>query len=151
MWRRALYHSRPLSRYLSQVSSSTELQISERCAAQLKAIAQARSMTVALRVQVDGGGCSGFQYAFSVENIGESSNEQNEDKSPADKGGRPEEKDLIFREHGAEVRVDPISFEFIKGAKVDYEEELISSSFRVVDNPNSEQTCGCGTSFAAKM
>ena len=56
--------------------------------------------------------------------------------------------DRVFEKDGAVVLVDSVSFEFLKGATVDYSEELIRASFQVVDNPNTEQGCGCGTSFA---
>ena len=86
-----------------------------------------------LRIAVDGGGCSGFQYAFSLD---------------ADAGVGP--RDFIFEKKGARVVVDDVSFEFLKGATVDYVEEMIKSSFAIAENPNSDGSCGCGVSFAAK-
>jgi iron-sulfur cluster assembly accessory protein len=86
-----------------------------------------------LRVAVDGCGCSGFQYAFSLE---------------VDSGVSP--KDLVFERDGARVVVDDISFEFVRGATIDYVEEMIKSSFAISNNPNSDGSCGCGVSFAAK-
>jgi len=86
-----------------------------------------------LRVAVDGGGCSGFQYAFSLD---------------ADAGVGP--RDFVFEKQGARVVVDDVSFEFLKGATVDYVEEMIKSSFAIAENPNSDGSCGCGVSFAAK-
>lgn len=56
----------------------------------------------------------------------------------------------VFEHGGARVAVDPVSFGFLKGATVDYSEELIRASFVVRDNPNSDTSCGCGSSFAAK-
>jgi iron-sulfur cluster assembly accessory protein len=121
------------------------LRVTERCAARLRALEAQRNVPVALRVAVDGGGCSGFQYAFEVEEL-PSVGAGAEERKPENKN------DMVFgTEQGAQVRVDPVSYAFIKGASVDYIEELISSSFRVVDNPNSEASCGCGTSFTAKM
>ncbi|XP_066550582.1 iron-sulfur cluster assembly 2 homolog, mitochondrial [Amia ocellicauda] len=85
-----------------------------------------------LRVQVEGGGCSGFQYKFIVESI------KNED-------------DRVFEQSGVQVLVDQDSLEFIKGAMLDYSEELIRSSFQVVHNPQAEHGCSCGTSFSVKV
>ena len=84
-----------------------------------------------LRVAVDGGGCSGYQYTFSL------------DTTPAP-------RDRVFDVGGARVVVDEISFEFVKGSTVDYVEEMIRSSFAIADNPNAESGCGCGSSFVAK-
>ena len=86
-----------------------------------------------LRIAVDGGGCSGFQYAFSLD---------------ADAGVGP--ADVVFERDGARVVVDDISLEYVRGATVDYVEEMIKSSFAIVENPNAQSGCGCGTSFAVK-
>lgn len=84
-----------------------------------------------LRVSVEGGGCSGFQYNFTLDDI------QNPD-------------DRVFEKEGIKVVVDEVSYGFVKGATVDYIEELIRSSFMVTTNPNAEGGCSCGNSFAAK-
>jgi iron-sulfur cluster assembly accessory protein len=89
-----------------------------------------------LRVVVDSGGCSGFQYVFNMYN--------------KDKDEYITEDDMEFGRDGAKVIVDSGSFEFIKGATVDFEQELIRSAFAVVNNPLSESACGCGSSFAVK-
>jgi iron-sulfur cluster insertion protein len=81
-----------------------------------------------LRVSVSGGGCSGFQYGFSLDA------EQNDD-------------DLLFEKNGIEVVVDQTSLDFLKGSQVDFVEDLIGSYFSM-NNPNATSTCGCGTSFA---
>mmetsp|Transcript_14014 Transcript_14014/g.20955 ORF Transcript_14014/g.20955 Transcript_14014/m.20955 type:complete len:155 (+) Transcript_14014:99-563(+) len=86
-----------------------------------------------LRLAVDGGGCSGFQYAFSMES---------DDTLSSD--------DKVFTKDGATVVVDESSFELVKGSTVDYEQELIKNAFAVVNNPQSESACGCGSSFALK-
>ena len=85
-----------------------------------------------LRISVEGGGCSGFQYKFEMDN----NNLQDDDK--------------VFGRDGHEVVVDETSFEFIKGATIDYEQEMIRSAFAIVNNPQSESACGCGSSFALK-
>jgi len=84
-----------------------------------------------LRVSVDGGGCSGFQYAFTFET-------------------EVQEGDRTFEKDGSKVVVDDISLSFVKGATVDFTTELIRSSFQITENPNVESGCGCGASFAPK-
>tara|TARA_B110000444_G_C18765411_1_gene559727 strand:- start:816 stop:1184 length:369 start_codon:yes stop_codon:yes gene_type:complete len=81
-----------------------------------------------MRVAVEGGGCSGFQYIFKFDT------ERNND-------------DLVFEKNGVEVVVDEISLELITGGRLDYVEELIGSYFQIA-NPNASSSCGCGTSFS---
>ena len=81
-----------------------------------------------LRVAVEGGGCSGFQYEISVDSD-------------------IKENDLILSENDCRVVIDPISLEFLSGAIIDFKEELIGSKF-VIENPNATSSCGCGTSFS---
>lgn len=80
-----------------------------------------------LRVFVTGGGCSGFQYGFSF------------DESQ-------DEEDTIIERDGAILLVDPMSYQYLVGATIDYQEGLQGSQF-VVQNPNASSTCGCGSSF----
>ena len=84
--------------------------------------------TKCLRVAVEGGGCSGFQYDIKLEEI-ESDN------------------DTVFKKFGAKVVIDSVSLEFLTGATIDYSEEIIGSKF-VIKNPNATSSCGCGTSFS---
>lgn len=81
----------------------------------------------ALRVAVEGGGCSGFQYRFTLDD--------------------PREDDLVLSEAGETVVVDPVSLPFLSGATISFSEELIGARF-VIDNPNASSSCGCGTSFS---
>ena len=81
-----------------------------------------------MRVAVEGGGCSGFQYTF---------------KFDTQKNG----DDLVFSKNGIEVVVDEVSLELVHGGTLDYVEELIGSYFQVT-NPNASSSCGCGTSFS---
>ena len=81
-----------------------------------------------LRVFVTGGGCSGFQYGFSFEDL------QGEDDTP------------VSRE-GVTVLIDSLSYQYLVGSTVDYEEGLMGSKF-LITNPNASTTCGCGASFS---
>ena len=81
-----------------------------------------------LRVAVEGGGGSGFQYEISMDSD-------------------IKENDLILSENECRVVIDPISLEFLSGAIIDFKEELIGSKF-VIENPNATSSCGCGTSFS---
>ena len=106
--------------------------LTDACVERLKVIlSDSDGGATALRVGVDGGGCSGFQYTFSL-----------------DTSSQP--GDRVFERAGARVVVDDISFDFLKGSTVDYQEEMIKSSFAIAENPNAESGCGCGTSFSAK-
>lgn len=82
-----------------------------------------------LRVSVEGGGCSGFQYGFRLD---------------AEQAG----DDLVFGRDGVGLLVDPVSMQFLEGAQLDYVEKLAGAHF-VIRNPNAKATCGCGTSFTA--
>ncbi|MFA3917938.1 HesB/IscA family protein [Ruegeria hyattellae] len=81
----------------------------------------------ALRVAVEGGGCSGFQYDIALD-------------APAD-------DDLVLEGQGEKVVVDSVSLPFLENAVIDFSEELIGARF-VIDNPNATASCGCGTSFS---
>ena len=104
-----------------------------------------------LRVYVDAGGCSGFQYKFELEN------EQSDDE---DEGIDPDEDITIhcstFKDQAtdteikARVIIDTSSLDYLRGSKVDFVREMIRSSFAIVGNPLSESACGCGSSFAVK-
>lgn len=91
-------------------------------------IAEDDNSGMMLRVSVSGGGCSGFQYGFTLD-----------DERHAD--------DVIFGRDGATVVVDEISLELLKGSEIDYVENLMGSYFSV-RNPNAASTCGCGSSFS---
>ena len=80
-----------------------------------------------LRVYVQGGGCSGFQYNFAL------------DDAQLD-------EDLVVEKGGAKVLIDPVSLDFLAGAEIDFTDDLIGQAFKV-NNPNATASCGCGTSF----
>lgn len=81
-----------------------------------------------LRVFVTGGGCSGFQYGFTFDEV------SNED-------------DTVMEKNGVTLLIDPMSFQYLVGAEIDYSEGLQGSQF-VIKNPNATSTCGCGSSFS---
>ena len=83
---------------------------------------------VKLRTFVQGGGCSGFSYGFTLDE------EQNED-------------DFVIDNNGIVVLIDSMSMQYLQGATIDYKEELMGSSF-TINNPNAQTTCGCGSSFS---
>ncbi|KAL7380548.1 hypothetical protein ABVT39_019538 [Epinephelus coioides] len=85
-----------------------------------------------LRIHVEGGGCSGFQYKFSVDS------NRNED-------------DRVFEQGGVGIIVDQDSLEFVKGATVDFSQELIRATFLVLKNPQADHGCSCGSSFSVKL
>lgn len=106
----------------------SELTLSPAAASRLKALSEAEGRPVLLRVAVEGGGCSGFQYVFELV-----------DHAEAD--------DLVVALDGAEAVVDDISIPFLKGAVIDFVDELAGAEFRV-RNPNAKSSCGCGVSFS---
>ena len=81
-----------------------------------------------LRVYIEGGGCSGFQYGFQLET------EQQDD-------------DIVIEEAGIKMLVDSLSIQYLMGAEVDYLDDLMGARF-LVRNPNASTTCGCGSSFS---
>ena len=91
-------------------------------------VTQEGKADVMLRIVISGGGCSGFRYGFELD-----------DKKTDD--------DLVFEQGGARVVLDGVSLDLIKGAELDYVEDLIGSFF-ALKNPNASSTCGCGTSFS---
>lgn len=119
----------------------SNLEVTSSCVKRLQQLAKLRNKNVVLRITVDGGGCSGFQYLFQLENW---------QQQPTVERLQSED-DVLIEKDGVHIIVDNISLAYMKGSKVDYLEELISSSFRVLDNPNSEGSCGCGVSFSPKL
>ncbi len=102
--------------------------LSESAAARIRAIGAAEGRTLMLRVAVDGGGCSGFQYRFELV-----------DTVEAD--------DLRIERAGAVALIDDISLGLLKGSEIDFVDELAGAEFRV-RNPNAKSSCGCGVSFS---
>jgi iron-sulfur cluster assembly accessory protein len=107
---------------------TTAVTISQRAARRIGEILKGEGAGAMLRISVEGGGCSGFQYKFDV------------DRARA-------EDDLVIERENAVVLVDPASVPFLAGSEVDFVDDLIGASFRV-NNPNATASCGCGTSFS---
>lgn len=102
--------------------------VTDRAFDRLRAICEATGEAKSLRVAVEGGGCSGFQYDIRLE-----------DTAASD--------DLVLEKDGMRVLVDAVSLPFLSNAVIDFTEELIGARF-VIENPNATASCGCGTSFS---
>ena len=108
----------------------TALQFTEGAAHKVKSLVDEEGNDrLKLRVFVTGGGCSGFQYGFTFDE------EVNED-------------DTTMEKNGVTLLIDPMSFQYLVGAEIDYTEGLEGAQF-VIRNPNASSTCGCGSSFSA--
>jgi iron-sulfur cluster assembly accessory protein len=104
------------------------VELTERAARRIAVVLSKEAEGAVLRVAVNGGGCSGFQYAFDVTQT-------------------REPDDLVIEREGATVLVDPVSLDFLRGSKIDFVDDLIGQSFKI-ENPNATASCGCGTSFS---
>lgn len=114
---------------LVQEQMPTPLFFSDRAVSKVRELIEEEdNVALKLRVFVTGGGCSGFQYGFSFDD------NQDEDDTAIEKGG-------------AILLVDPMSYQYLVGATIEYQEGLQGSQF-VVQNPNASSTCGCGSSFS---
>ena len=114
---------------LGAKSGETLLEFSDSAVKKLKQLqAEEQNSNLKLRVSVYGGGCSGFQYTFSLE----------EEEQPVDKS--------VVKD-GATLLIDQMSYQYLTGSAVDYVEGLEGAMF-VVNNPNAKSTCGCGSSFS---
>jgi len=104
------------------------INISDSAAKKIKSIINEEDSSLKLRVFVQGGGCSGFQYGFSLEEL-----------PPAD-------DDFTFEKDDVQVVIDSMSMQYLNEAEIDYKEDLMGASF-TIKNPNVTATCGCGSSF----
>ena len=109
----------------------TGVNLSERAAEEIGSLLKRQDKAdAALRVFVSGGGCSGLNYGMAIDD-------------------EIEEDDFVFNCFGVKVVVDPHSMPYIKGASVDYVEDVMGGGFKI-DNPNAVRSCGCGSSFATE-
>jgi iron-sulfur cluster insertion protein len=104
------------------------INISDSAVKKIKSIIDEEDPSLKLRVYVQGGGCSGFQYGFSIEEL------------------PPHDDDFTFEKNGVGVIIDSISMQYMNEAEIDYKEDLMGASF-TIKNPNVTATCGCGSSF----
>jgi iron-sulfur cluster assembly accessory protein len=102
--------------------------VTERAARQIAQILSAEAKPSVLRVSVEGGGCSGFQYKFDIQET-------------------PAPDDFVIEQEGAKIVVDPVSLQYMSGSSLDYVNDLIGAAFKV-ENPQATASCGCGTSFS---
>ena len=105
------------------------LQFTDNAASKVKQLIEEEgNSNLNLRVFVSGGGCSGFQYGFTFDEL------VNED-------------DTVMEKNGVRLLIDPMSFQYLIGAEIDYQENLQGAQF-VIKNPGATSTCGCGSSFS---
>ncbi len=106
---------------------TTGVTMTERAARRIGELLKAEPSGAKLRVSVEGGGCSGFQYKFDVDR------EQGSD-------------DIVVARDGAAVLIDAMSMRYLLGSEIDFVDDLIGASFKI-QNPQAKSSCGCGTSF----
>jgi iron-sulfur cluster assembly accessory protein len=136
-------HTRPRKQSMSVVETSAEtlaetlvesfnpasISLSDRAVQKVRdLVAEEENDELKLRVFITGGGCSGFQYGFTFDELAA-------------------EDDTAIERDGVTVLIDPMSFQYLAGSEVDYTEGLEGSRF-VINNPNATTTCGCGSSFS---
>ena len=106
----------------------TDVSLSPAAASRIKTVVADQPAGAGMRVAVEGGGCSGFQYEIQV--------------APAANA-----EDIVVERDGARLFIDPVSLPFLLGSEVDWVDELIGAAFKV-KNPNAKSSCGCGVSFS---
>ena len=113
---------------ISEDVSSDEIVLTESAADAIRALLDERKLeNHALRIFISGGGCSGYQYGMALE-------------------GEPRDNDLTISQHGVNVVIDDVSINYLRGATIDFVNEVMGSGFKI-DNPNASSSCGCGNSF----
>jgi iron-sulfur cluster assembly accessory protein len=109
-------------------TATATVTMTDRAARRIEEIVAAEPQDAMLRISVEGGGCSGFQYRFDLV-------------------GAPASDDVVIERHAAKVLIDPVSFAYLAGSEIDFVDDLIGTSFQI-RNPNATASCGCGTSFS---
>ena len=108
--------------------TQTDITLSPAAASRIRKIGETEGRDLMLRLAVDGGGCSGFQYRFDLVEAGEAD-------------------DVRIERDGAAALIDEVSLVLLKGSEIDFVDELAGAEFRV-NNPNAKSSCGCGVSFS---
>lgn len=117
----------------------SSINLTENAAAKVwELIEEEQNFNLKLRAYVTGGGCSGFQYGFTFDEV---TNEDDEVVTREINGG-------TANAHAVQLLIDPMSFQYLTGAEIDYQEDIEGAQF-VIRNPNAKTTCGCGSSFSA--
>ena len=111
-----------------EIFNPSSLSLTEGAVKKINSLSNQEENGVNLRVYVTGGGCSGFQYGFSFDQ-------------------EIDEEDTCITKGGANLVIDPLSFQYLVGSTIDYSDDLAGSKF-IVKNPNATTTCGCGESFS---
>jgi len=113
----------------TETLNSTPFIVTEAAAKQISKLVDDEEKATGLRIYVQGGGCSGFQYGFAfAEEI--------------------EKDDTKIEQHGASIVVDAMSYQYVMGSEIDYKDDPLQGSSFVIRNPQATSTCGCGSSFA---
>lgn len=107
---------------------TANITLSETAARRISQIVGAEAGKEALRISVEGGGCSGFSYKFDLDE-------------------KPREDDIVVERDGAKVLIDSLSVVYMDGSEIDFVDNLLGQSFQI-KNPNAVASCGCGTSFS---
>jgi iron-sulfur cluster assembly accessory protein len=110
------------------MTETATVTLSESAARRIKEIVSAEKGKSALRVSVEGGGCSGFSYKFDLDN-------------------EPGEDDIVLERDDAKVLIDQVSLIYMAGSEIDFVDNLMGQAFQI-RNPNAVASCGCGTSFS---
>ena len=111
-----------------ETETALPVAVSARAAKRIAEILRNEPSPSMLRVAVTGGGCSGFQYNFAIDDV-------------------RMDDDLVVERDGATVLIDPVSLDFLNGAEIDFVDDMIGQAFKI-NNPNATSSCGCGTSFS---
>lgn len=106
-----------------------DLKVTNECIKRLQAICNQDEF---LRLSVESGGCSGFQYKFELDT-------------------NVSKDDCVFEKQGVKIVVDNTSLDYVKGSTVDYEQQLIKAAFKLIENPKAQDGCSCGASFSVKI